>query len=347
MLMKTIYLVDLVNDVVGHYHIMKALHNIPGTVELDTKEVKYSVKTPVRFFKERIRIILYIAETISKPNIQPSVVHFITADKFYFLPFFFGSKYQKHKVLATIHRIPKSTWLRLLLKWFARRVTLIIVLSDYLLQELNDMGIDNAVVVPHPAFYDCSDVSKQTLKRINHVTDNDIVFSVLGGTRYDKGLDIVLESFKYIPEIYKRKIILNVAGKEQDFKRQFIMDKALKYNIRLLDNIRILSDVEFKENIAISDYILIPYRRTFNATSGPMSEAFGNGIPCILPSHGVFKAYADKQGNGLVFESENPESLAHCMVNVVDKGIAADSEFKERFSLSYFISKHRELYESI
>ena len=87
--MKKIYLVDLVNDVVGHYHIMKALHTIAGTVELDTKEVKYSVKTPLRFFKERIRIIRYIAETISKPDIQPSVVHFITADKFYFLPFLF------------------------------------------------------------------------------------------------------------------------------------------------------------------------------------------------------------------------------------------------------------------
>lgn len=345
--MKKIYLVDLVNDVVGHYHIMKALHTIAGTVELDTKEVKYSVKTPLRFFKERIRIIRYIAETISKPGIQPSVVHFITADKFYFLPFLFGKKYQKHKVIATIHRIPKSPLLRLLLKWFARKVTLIIVLSDYLLQELNDMGIKNAVMVPHPAFYDCSDVSKQTLRIRNHLTDNDIVFSVLGGTRYDKGLDIVLESFKYIPDEYKKKIILNVAGKEQDFKRSFIMDKASEYNIRLLDNIRILSDVEFKENIAVSDYILIPYRGTFNATSGPMSEAFGNGIPCILPSHGVFKLYGIHQGKELVFETENSESLAKCMIRVISHGVTINPDFYKRYSLRNFISKHIELYETI
>lgn len=345
--MRTVYLVDLVNDVVGHYHIMKALHTIPNTVELDTKEVKYSIGSPLHFFKERIRIIRYIGNTISQPDVQPSVVHFITADKFYFLPFLFGSKYQKHKVLATIHRIPESPLLRCLLQWFAQRVSVIIVLSDYLLQELNRMEIRNAMVIPHPAFHDCSDVPKQTLRHIHCITDNDIVFSVLGGTRYDKGLDIVLEAFKYIPEVDKKRIILNVAGKEQDFKRTFIMDKVSEYHIRLLDNIRILSDVEFTENIAISDYVVIPYRRTFNATSGPMSEAFGNRIPCILPSHGVFQMYGTQQGKELVFETENSESLARCMMRAINQGIGVKPDFYRRYSLCHFISKHIGIYESI
>ena len=125
------------------------------------------------------------------------------------------------------------------------------------------------------------------------------------------------------------------------------MDKASEYNIRLLDNIRILSDVEFKENIAVSDYILIPYRGTFNATSGPMSEAFGNGIPCILPSHGVFKLYGIHQGKELVFETENSESLAKCMIRVISHGVTINPDFYKRYSLRNFISKHIELYETI
>lgn len=345
--MKTIYLVDLVNDVVGHYHIMKALHTIPNTVELDTKEVKYSIKSPYRFFKERIRIIWYVGKTICKLDVQPSVVHFITADKYYFLPFLFGREYNRHKVVATIHRIPKNFILRLLLRWFACKVSTIIVLSDYLLQELNSMGIYNVQVVPHPAFYHCSDCSKQVLKHQHNLTDNNIVFSVLGGTRFDKGLDIAIEAFKYIPETYKKRIVLNVAGKEQYFKKAFVLKKAAEYSIRILDNMRMLSDAEFKENIAISDYILIPYRKTFNATSGPMSEAFGNGIPCILPSHGVFKSYGVQQGDGLVFDSENPASLAQCIINAIEKGVSVKPDFRERYSLKFFISRHCEIYESV
>ena len=345
--MKTVYLVDLANDFVGHYHIMKALHTIPNTVELDTKEVKYSIKSPYHFFKERTRIIRYVGKQICKFDEQASVVHFITADKFYFLPFLFGKKYNGHKIIATIHRIPKNCFLRFLLRWFACKVSTIIVLSDYLFQELNHMGIYNVKVVPHPAFYDCSNSSKEVLKHNHHLTDNDFVFSVLGGTRFDKGLDIAIEAFKYIPETYRKRIVLNVAGKEQDFKKSFVMEKAAKYSIRILDNMRMLSDTEFKENIAISDYILIPYRKTFNATSGPMSEAFGNGIPCILPSHGVFKSYGEEQGSELVFDSENPASLARCMVNAIDKEVGVKPDFYKRYNLNHFVVKHGEIYESV
>lgn len=344
--MHAVYLVDLVGDVVGHYHIMKALHTIPSSIEFDTKEVKYHMQSPFKLLSERIRIINSVRNSLGRNDIQPSVIHFITADKYYFLPFLFGRKFEKHKIIATLHRIPNNKVLCFLLKCFSHRVSIIIVLSEYLRKGLSDIGINNVEVIPHPAFYDCTHLSK-SIKEKYGLQNNDIIFSVLGGTRQDKGIDIAIEAFRQLPDNYKKQFVLNVAGKEQDFTREYIKAKSIEYGFRLLDNIRSLSDDEFKENIAISDYILIPYRKTFNGVSGPMSEAFGNGIPCILPSHGIFKLYGIKQNAELVFESENPSSLAHCIINAVEKQIKADSDFCKQFHLNNFISKHCTIYENV
>ena len=86
-----IFLVDLKNDIIGHYHIMKVLSSIDETVEIDTSERKIRFKkNPILFFKERINIIKRTSILIKEQsNNSKVIIHYLTVDKFYFLYMFF------------------------------------------------------------------------------------------------------------------------------------------------------------------------------------------------------------------------------------------------------------------
>lgn len=342
-----IFLVDLKNDMIGHYHIMKALASLPNTVEIDTQEKKYSKKNLVKCVKERIRIVVSsVSEIMKQKSGDDDVVHFLTADKFYYLFWLFPGKLKGMKVYFTIHQLPKNMLLRYMLRLVAKRITGIIVLSCYLKDQLIQMGINNVFVINHSTFYDYSNIASQyTLKVKYHVKDKYVISS-LGATRFDKGIDILLNSFKYIPQNIKNQLVLNIAGKDSDFSKEYILKKVQEYDINLLDNVYVLSELKFKEMVKISDLIVVPYRKTFNNVSGPMSESFSQKIPCLLPNHGIFEYYIKLQGERFSFESEDPQSLAHAIINIFIKQdrVPINYIIEKEFQLDNFLNKHAVLY---
>lgn len=342
-----IFLVDLKNDMIGHYHIMKALASLPNTVEIDTQEKKYSKKQLVKCIKERIRIVVSsINKIMEQRSGNADVAHFLTADKFYYLFWLFPGKMKGMKVYFTIHQLPKNMLLRYMLKLVAKRITGIIVLSCYLKDQLIKMGINNIFVINHSTFYDYTNIASQNTLKAKYHVKYKYVISSLGATRFDKGIDILLDSFKYIPQNIKNQLVLNIAGKDSDFSKDYIEKKAQEYNINLLDNVHVLSELEFKEMVKISDLIVVPYRKTFNNVSGPMSESFSQKIPCLLPNHGIFEYYIKVQGEGYSFESENPQSLAHAIINIFNKqnSVPINSTIEKEFQLDNFLNKHAVLY---
>ncbi|MBO5061255.1 MAG: glycosyltransferase family 4 protein [Prevotella sp.] len=338
---RKVYLIDLKNDVSGHYHIMKALSIIEGSQELDTGERKFHKDTPVKMLKERIRIINSVARNIKDDK---CAAHFLTADKFYFLPFLFGNKFGNRRLIATIHRIPKTKMLKWLLKCFSRKVDTIIVLSGYMEECLRNIGISNVHTIIHPAFYNCSDIDRHATRNKYGLKDSDVVFSILGSTRADKGIDIALDAFMYISDSVKKNMVLNIAGREQDVSRHTIIEKARKAGIRIIDNIKCLSIREFKENIRVTDYMLCPYTKKFRGMSGPMCEAFGNGIPCIMPSYGALGWFSQREGDVFSFQIENAQSLARCLTTIMQKRPQINHDFSNMFRLEYFIEEHKKLY---
>lgn len=344
-----IFLVDLKNDIIGHYHIMKVLSSIDETVEIDTSERKIRFKkNPILFFKERINIIKRTSILIKEQsNNSKVIIHYLTVDKFYFLYMFFPSYIKNNNIVATLHHIPSNFLLIYALKRFSKFTKCILVLSEYLKIELNKMNINNVVAIQHPTFYNYRSIdNKQLLRDRMNLKNNDLIFSFLGGTRFEKGLDILLESFNYLQEEEKKKIILNIAGVENDFNREYIENKVKQYNIKCRLTLRRLSDKDFMENVVISDYVVIPYRKTFNAMSGPLSEAFSQGINCILPRYGIFKYYGEIQkNNNLMFESENPESLAKCISYSIRHTCTLDDNVIRMFQKETFTKNVNDLYK--
>lgn len=344
------FLVDLVDDFEGHYFIMEALYRIDGASLIDTREKKLPLrKHPVRGYIERWRMYRRVFKQISREQSGPSVAHFLTADKFYPLPLLCSPEKKDLKVLATVHHFPNDKFRQRLLKNFGKRITSYIVMSDHTANRFRAIGIDNVTVIPFPAFYRHAEfMPKEYLREKFGIGMDKIVISALGGTRKEKGLDILLESFKYLPAETKKKLLVNIAGQEMTVNRPMIEKLARENGIDIRLDLRILEEDEFCQNVAITDIMAIPYRRSFvSAASGPMCEAVNLGIPCVVCNHGSFGDYTAEHKIGLPFESEDPKSLAEALQKMVDKQYELDPSLIGTLSLEEFIRKHNELYNSV
>lgn len=348
--MKIIFLVDKKDDYVGHYHIMKVLSQIPNTKEIDTKETIIGIRHTYKCIKERISLVRRSINNVIESGYNASdIVHFLTADKFYYFFWLFPGKLNKKNIIFTIHRVPHNRICIYLLKKSAKRIGKIIVLSGYLSKRLIEMGINNVIPIEHSSFYDYSTISDKNSLKKRWGFGNKIVVSILGATRYDKGADIALAAFGKLPDKLKKDVILNIAGKPTDFSEQYIKEKAREYGVVISDTLRELSENEFKEMVCVSDLVLLPYRKKFDSMSGPMSEAFSQGIPCLLPNHGIFKHYAELQGENLSFESENTDALASKLTELLSGDFiqSYQSKISSTFKTDNFVNHHQRLYADL
>lgn len=346
--MYAVYLADLVGDVEGHFYFMQALSKIENSFFADTRERKILIKKrPVSGIKERLRIYHRIlSEVKQKPGNK--IVHFQTGDKFYFLPVLSSSETKDCKIVLTLHKCPSHPVLIALLKNFARKISRIVVLSESLEKELHDIGIKNVTVIEHPTFYDYSVIEpKETLRKKYQIPGDKIVISALGGTRYDKGLDILLDSFSFLTDKEKDRIVLNISGRPQDFDLQYVMGRVGQYHIHARVDLRNVSDVEFCENVKLSDWMAIPYRKTFTGVSGPMVEAISQGIPCFVPVGGSLHFFCRKFRAAKTFVSEDARSLALSLKDSVFNGEVIQPQGIEKLSCGHFVQKHVELYETL
>lgn len=344
--MNNIYLIDLVGDTEGHFFIMKSLSKIGGTIQVDTEEKKYVLKKHLfRGYQERFRMLKRVLNKI--PTSQKGVAHFLTGDKFYVLPIIHKLDNKQVHYVLTLHGFPRNKILQLLLRNFARKISLIIVYSDYLKEACNAIGIHNVEVITHPSFYNYNAIPPKDEIKKSWDAENKIIISAMGGTRFDKGLDILLDSFRYIKPEVKAKILLNIAGRELFFKRAYIDDQIRKYGIQARVVLHNLTDTEFGENIIATDIMAIPYKRGFNGgASGPMTEAMSRRIPCIYPDTGSLSYYR-KYHPGVTFEMENPESLANSITKAVENMDNLPCAAPDMFTEDNFIELHHRIYKRL
>lgn len=317
-------------------------HKIYQNTLLKIKETKLFIfseemsikKKKLKFFK-----LIFSILNFNKEN----DTHFLTLDYIYKYPLL-RKLNKKRKVIGTLHKEPDSFLKKCLLKNFSKKIDMIIVHSEFIKSNLNMMGIKNVEIIDYPSFYDYSNLEKKMVRKNKNIEDQ-IVISCLGGTRIDKGLDILLEAFKYLKKELKEKIVLNIAGKEEDIKINFIEEKIIKYNIKSMRNYKFISDEEFKEQILITDIMILPYRKIFGGNSGPMTEAIVNKIPLITPKNLNIGIMTEKYNLGLTFECENPIDLANKIEEILfNKYNFFSNGYNERLSIENFIKKHTNIY---
>lgn len=331
----TVYLVD--NSYDGHHEIyQKTLNSIHNTIILNKICNLHDVKrNPIKAYKERRNFINYIND-----NTKEDIVHFLYIDSLYKCPFISKKLKKNKKYIGTLHWIPKDLFRIFLLKKFSEKMEYIVVHSEFLKKQLEDKGIKNIKCIDYPSFIKCNN-----LKDSNH--KDKIIISCLGGTRLDKGLDILLESFKYLNNIYKDKLEFNICGIEQDIKYNDIIIAAKENNIKITYKNKFLTDDEYEDEIIKSDVILLPYKKIFSGNSGPMTDGVYANKYILGPNEGNLGYLINKYNLGMTFEQENPIDLANKISLLVNENLHRNSEYRERLNIETFLKSHKYIYDKL
>ncbi|GIM27383.1 hypothetical protein CPJCM30710_00490 [Clostridium polyendosporum] len=338
--MKKVFLVDSFSG--GHHKIYSdKLLSIKDTIQV-IKEYKFNDKSLLGYIKSRLNFIRRIHEECNFYNCEKTI-HFLYFDSLYTISFInYFSQFTNTSFIGTIHRMPDNYIKILLLKKASKKMDKIIVNSEYMMEYLQKYNINNVEVVDYPILHD-----NLKYKDINVINKEKIIVSALGGTRWDKGLDILLEAFKYLDTEYKDRILLNIVGKEEFFSESYILKKSKEYGINSKVFLKEVSNDEFEYNINISDIIVIPYRKVFTGNSGPMTEAIYRGIPCIVADHSNLGYLTKKYDLGICFKCGDSIDLANKIKHMIMnkwKPSCNTKEYIKRINPDYFIKKHEKIY---
>lgn len=337
-----IYLIDPTTEKYGHHIVyLNSLLKIKNTqalqMEVDTERMKPNFLTVFKYYRA-------LQKQLSAVPIG-NIAHLLYSDIYYKIPFISSRLLQRNKTIVTMHSCPKGKFKHWLMKNFCKRVAAVVVHSEYIKNQMEAMGLTNIHYVDYPSFYDYTTIpNKECLKKREGLKDTDIVFSALGGIRSDKGLDILLEAFKYIDEDIKQRIVLNVAGKEGFLSAKQVKEACEMNDIKAHLTIRPLTDEEFMENVEISDHMVMPYRCNMTGNSGPMTEAIARGIPSIVP-HGSNLGYiAEHYHVGVTFKQEDAKDLAKVIEKCCKEKPICNPEYSKKLQESTFVDKHKEIY---
>lgn len=335
------YLID--NNELGkgghNFLYMHALLNIEGTIKYNkVKRFDNYKKNPLKAIKQRKKYYKYFNDK--------KCIHILHFDAVYLGTSIFKKlKKNNVKIIATLHWYPTREINRKILKRTAKYIDIIVVHSEFIKANLKSIGINNVVVVDYPAF-----VSEEISNKLsNNKSENDkIIVSCLGGTRYDKGLDILIDAFKYFDSTVKENIIFNVAGYEQDIKYDYLMQESQKYDVNVTATNKVLTELEYWENINNSDVILLPYRKIFAGNSGPMTDGVYMNKYIIGPHSGNIGYLIEKYDLGLTFKSEDSSDLARIIKMLPKKDIINNNnKYREQLGLDKFIDNYCNLYKEI
>ncbi|WP_426449096.1 glycosyltransferase family 4 protein [Paenibacillus sp. S-38] len=166
-----------------------------------------------------------------------------------------------------------------------------------------------------------------------------------GGTRYDKGLDLLLQAIAKVEE----PCTLVIAGKEEHFTRKDIEEwkKRLPSHCHVVTELGYIADEAVSSYFDSSDLIVLPYRRMFTGQSGPLTEAVVRNKLVIGPDHGEVGFTIEHYQLGLVFQSEDVDDLAKQInyalrhrADLAEKINASQNHYRQLIQPEFFMDKY-------
>jgi glycosyltransferase involved in cell wall biosynthesis len=233
---------------------------------------------------------------------------------------FFENQFE---ITATLHHFKldklKPVFLRLLTKKFQK----VVVHGEYLKKSLKAKSIDNVVNIEYPATHNYFPGKEKARELLNLSKDANILLS-LGGTRENKGLDILLDALKYIKS---EDFLLIIAGKEEYFSKEFILKKTVDYRDKVLLDLSFISDEKFSLYLEAGDAVILPYKKSFMGQSGPLTEGVNHNCFIISSNHGQIGSTVKNNDLGFIFEESKSKDLS----KKVEKFLINKKEYMDHF----------------
>lgn len=271
---------------------------------------------------------------------QPDVIHLLDGDS---IMRYFGlglGQLKAWKVVITFHHLFPGVLRKISMKRMLRLANVGVFHTEAIERQVRSFGCKNVRCIPYPCFLEAAVQEKEC------ITLESPILLALGGTRYDKGLDILLEALKLVDVPFH----LIVAGKEEDFRRDYIERQIQVFRERVELNLKFLSSEEVLDYLQRSDIIVLPYRKIFDGASGPMNEGIYLGKTIIGPAHGSLGQMIGQYHVGYTFESENVEELAKCLKRALEIPFSYDETAKrqqQELKPELFRNRYRELYQRL
>lgn len=244
-------------------------------------------------------------------------------------------KLLKNKIVTTLHWYPNKKIKEKFLQNLKDKV-LIVVHTEEIKNKLQG----KCILINYPNFEEEDVIYKKN-------DNKELTFLYFGALRLDKGVDILLESIKYVKNDFK----LIIAGKESAFSKKFVEDKVKHFNNNnLILDINYISDKKMKEYYNLCDVVVLPYREHFLGESGVLIDAITKGKVIISTPISNAKEIVNKYNNGEIFNFEDYKMLSKKIDEVIDKfdfynknSVKACRIFNKIHSLEKFIESYKNI----
>lgn len=271
---------------------------------------------------------------------KPDIIHFLDGDTMMRHMGRGLARFGDSRILITFHHFFAGKVREISIKRMLHYANVGVFHTESIQKKVENFGCKNTKVVPYPCFLDIP--SEKSKGYINEPP----VLLALGGTRYDKGLDILLEALEKVRNPFE----LIIAGKPEDFDETFIAGHIEKYSGKVRTILRFLSDQEVEKFLSESDIIVLPYRKEFDGASGPMCEGIYLGKTIVGPDHGSLGKQLRESHAGYVFESENSDRLAACIEYALEHPCIYDDtacQVQQELCPELFTERYRQIYNKL
>lgn len=345
----------LVDTSITGHHVpyIQALSNLADETIAILPEELTSLSIPQRIcsfprssqrrFSDFLRWVKAVKSIVEQE--KPDIVHFLMGDDFYR---FFGAGlglFARYKVVVTLHWMRNGFAGRLSTKAIAWHSDSMVVHSTYMQQKLCSYGIKHVVHIEYPQFGTVF-YPKEEARAHWQLRQDTPVIVCIGGTRHDKGLDILLEALEKVEQPFQ----LLIAGKAEHFSEDFIRAHTQSYSDCVHCHMRFLSDEELASAVCAADVIALPYRRKFDGASGPLGDGVVHSKLIVGPDHGNLGDAIRRNHLGYTFETENVDSLADVLNRALGEKWEPDAqylEYQKMLSVDRFQEVYRVLYRKL
>ncbi|MDM5340540.1 glycosyltransferase family 4 protein [Fictibacillus enclensis] len=224
----------------------------------------------------------------------------------YIIQYFLINK--KIKTINVLHWVPNNKIKIKILSYFNNKRDIFVVHTGDAKHKLNK--INEKIEVTELSYPVKNHSGYNKLSTLSLGIDNLKGKSLLyfGGTRYDKGLDILLQALRLV----ESNINIFIVGKEDTFDKKFIENEILdiRPNIKVITKLDYIPEEEVLQYFDRTDGVILPYRAFFNGESGVLTDALQMGKPVIVPDIIHFPKIINQYKNGIIYKVENVEELA-------------------------------------
>lgn len=174
----------------------------------------------------------------------------------------------------------------------------------------------------------------------------------------EKGLHLLAEALCRLAEDPDLpQIRLRAAGYLDETERPYLGEIEKRLADRgLADRFEYLGELDRPAKIALLQSLDVMSMPTlYRESKGlPVLEAWANGVPVVVPSHGAFPELIDETGGGLLCEPDNPQALAAALKRLICNadlaaacGRRAQQAVHERFGAEQMARRTIDLYEKV